>query len=124
MRAPPGAPPCRPQQPELRPATTDSQDIETSDATAMRVSILSNDPGYANYAALRRIFGEAAIKIFVNGRMVRFALTADEEANEVVAVREDDRGDVMVEGGKAVVMTIMGKVEIRIEKPEPVAVQP
>jgi hypothetical protein len=79
--------------------------IDNQDARITRISIDSNDPGY------REDHGN--FLVLLDGEMVRFVLTADEVAGEILCDLLDDEGDPVSRDGEWVLQKRTGRVEIR-----------
>ena len=74
----------------------------------MRLSVVEADPGYTPYAAY--------VKVFLDGKECRGAVTADEEGGYVEAYVFDQLGRLVIgEGGEAAMQVLRGAV--RIETP-------
>ncbi len=60
----------------------------------MRVSVDSNDPGYANYRG-------GGYRVTLDGKEISHVVTADEEAGEVIRCCTDDSGNLLPPLGDA-----------------------
>ena len=75
----------------------------------MRVSVEKGDPGEAAFGALPEPHG---VRIFLDGKEVTDAVTADDEIGMVRALRKDADGHLVMDGGEVAIETLHGKVGI------------
>lgn len=74
----------------------------------MRITVLDNDPGQKIDPSRERY------RVFIDGEVVRYCLTADDEKGEITEAVTDENSRIVAENGEVKRQTRHG--EVRIER--------